>query len=544
MARKPVAGGDADVLDDPPTIPAQKHHKISVTRLQIGMFVAELDRPWLDTPFLLQGFLVDSKAELDTLRKYCRFVYVDLELSSPDVVEAIREAEQLTAREAGTRAGDKPHVGGPPAREEKSRIKALATPRSRSRSHKPIARPPLKVHSSTRDRFRELVRASGGPDAVEPGLFGRWFTRLAQLLGLRKAPTRASMKAARTALQNEVLAALPPSASLASYEEQREIAAELPRAKSTFDRSENILERVVHDVKKGALPELATVQAAVGDMVDSMVDNADALMWVARLREADMNAYNHGVKVALYMIALGRHLGLPKDNLSHLGQIGMLADVGKIKLPRALLDKPGMLSPSEHSIVKEHVRLGLEALKAGSAPLPPEVEEGIAQHHERLDGTGYPKGLKGDEIGLWGRIAGIADCFAALITSRAYANALPPQEALMNMYQWAGTSFHEPLVEQFVQAVGVFPVGSLVELSTGEIAVVIAQNKVRRIEPKVLVLTWPDKRPLGEPVERDLFNQPKSGPRARIARGLAAGAYGLKLRDYYADRIAEANELV
>ena len=346
-------------------------------------------------------------------------------------------------------------------------------------------------------------------------------------------------------MQAEVAAALPPGAKLVRYAEQTSVVQELPRARRSLNEGEGILQRVIKDVKSGAIPQVEKVQEAVTDMVDSMVDNPDALMWVARLRDEDASTYNHGVRVALYMIALGRHVGFPKEQLSHLGMIGMLADVGKIKLPRALLEKPGMLKPAEYSIVKEHVRLGLEALTQ-TGPLPAEVAEGIAQHHERLDGSGYPKGLAGDDIGVYGRIAGIADCFAAMISSRPYANAQAPQDALMNMYQWAGTSFQEALVEQFVQSVGVFPVGGLIELNSGEIAVVVAQNRVKRLEPKVLLLTWPDKRPLARPVERDLFRngRDEQGRQIRIARGLPAGAYGLKLRDFYADEIAHANELL
>jgi HD-GYP domain-containing protein (c-di-GMP phosphodiesterase class II) len=321
----------------------------------------------------------------------------------------------------------------------------------------------------------------------------------------------------------------------------RTIEEELPRARSSLARGEEVLRQVGADIKSGRPPDLTVVSELVDELVESLVDNPDALMWVARLREEDITTYNHGIKVALYMVTLGRHIGLPKEELANLGAIGMLADVGKTKLPRALLEKPGMLSPSEFSLVKEHVRLGLEELeKSGS--LPPEVVLGIAQHHERLDGTGYPKGLEGDEISLYGRIAAIADCFAALITPRAYANPSAPQDALMNLFEWAGSSFHEPLVEQFVQSVGVFPVGSMVELSTGEVAVVVAHNRVRRLEPRVLKLTSIDKVPLATPIECDLLARSDSGDRhSRIIRGLPSGAFGLKLRDYYASENASAD---
>jgi len=254
------------------------------------------------------------------------------------------------------------------------------------------------------------------------------------------------------------------------------------------------------------------------------------------MREENRQPGQPGARVALYLILLGRQLGLPRPALSTLGSIGMLADVGKARLPRALLEKPGMLNPGEFSIVKEHVRLGLEAL-SGTQSLPPEVATGIAQHHERMDGSGYPKGLVAGEISLFGRMAGIADSFAALSAPRAYANPIAAQDALMNLYQWADTSFDGSLVEQFVRAIGVFPVGSMVELSSGEVAVVAAHNPSRRLEPRVLLLASADKRALRSPLEVDLMTVPRrnSDKPLRVIRGLASGAYGLLLRDYYAD---------
>jgi HD-GYP domain-containing protein (c-di-GMP phosphodiesterase class II) len=268
-------------------------------------------------------------------------------------------------------------------------------------------------------------------------------------------------------------------------------------------------------------------------LVDSIIDNPDALMWVGRLRDTDFNAANHGVKVGLYLVGLGRHLGLPRRHLAELALIGMLADVGKVKVARSLLDKPGMLTPREFAKVKEHVRLGLNVIGTCDA-LPDGVELGIAQHHERLDGSGYPGGLKGDAISLYGRMAAIADSFAALITPRAYADASSPQDALMNLCEWAGSSFDEPLVEQFVQTVGAFPVGSLVELSTGEVAIVVTHGRGRPSGPKVLVLTWPDKNLLDRPVERTLPRLGETPPGGlRILAGLPVGAYRIQPKDYY-----------
>ncbi len=509
-----------------------KRYQIPVESLQPGMFVAELDRPWLDTPFLLQGFLIDSQIELDTLRRYCRYVYVDLELSSSALAAAIRAAELADGPPTSPAAPASTPLRFDTVLDEK-------TP-ARPRPPRPVRiRSDLKISRQTRERFRDLIRATAVaptdslPDSAWQRMLG-WL-RPGARSGTGGSAGKKRRHASATSAAEALKGQLPEGIELRRYVDRAPVEAELPRARAAFGQGERALETLVSDVRSGRVPDVQEVSGAVDGIVDSMVDNPDALMWVARLREESVQTYQHGVKVALYLVALGRHLGFPRRELASLGMIGMLADVGKTRLPHALLEKPGMLAPAEYNVVKEHVRLGLEAL-ASSVQLAPPIVEGIAQHHERLDGSGYPKGLRGEEIGIYGRMAAIADSFAALITARAYANACAPQDALMSLYEWTGTSFHEPLVEQFVQAVGIFPVGSFVELSSGEVAAVLAHNRVRRLEPRVLVLTTTDKTPLPEPFERDLLRRPKSAEasRIRIVRGLAAGAYGLKLHDYYA----------
>jgi HD-GYP domain-containing protein (c-di-GMP phosphodiesterase class II) len=534
--------------DDPVTlITASNRYQIAAADLRLGMFVAELDRPWLDTPFLLQGFVADSQVEIDTLRKYCSYVYVDLAASSPEVADAIRRAE--------VREDEDPVADTAPALDfallpEAARPDTVpvkpAAPKAAPRVYK--TRADVRISSDTRQRFRQFVHATAAPVRAQDDAAGvvrralGWFL---DRFGDAAPRRRGSGEARARSSTDSIKTWLPADIDLNPYSDLSGVEQELPRARTAFQRSEDVLMALISDVKAGKIPQVAPVAAAVDGMIESMIANPDALMWVGRLRDEDVNTHNHGVKVALYLIALGRHLGFPRSQLSYLGMIGMLADVGKIKLPRALLDKPGMLAPAEFGLIKEHVRLGLEAIADTDDKLPAAVEEGIAQHHERLDGTGYPNGLKGSEISIYGRMSAIADSFAALITPRAYANPSAPQDALMNLYEWSGSSFHEPLVEQFVQAVGVFPVGSLVELSSGEVAIVVAHNRVRRLEPRVLVLTWPDKSPLATPAERDLLaSHGNAGPgRARIIRGLPSGAYGLKMRDYYMGEIVRAHEL-
>jgi HD-GYP domain-containing protein (c-di-GMP phosphodiesterase class II) len=553
---------------------ANRRYQVAAEELRLEMFVVELDRPWLDTPFLLQGFMIDSKVELDTLVKYCDYVYVDLALSSPMVADVIRRVEiqppalepqtqplraisqavasampaRLDGRNNHGSAVEQRKPAGASARKAVSAgaasgvdaivARAAAPSEDARRRYRPRA--DVKISQQTRQRFRNFVRQTADAgNTDEPSLVERWLGPLLNLFGHEQVIDR------RKASSAIPLDLLPEGIKRIQHEQRSSMLEELPRARQAFSQGEATLAEVMVDIRSGKAPQLEAIEGAVDGMVESMLDNPDALMWIARLREEDITTYNHGVKVALYLVALGRHLGFPKQELAYLGQIGMLGDIGKTKLPRAILEKPGMLSPAEFELVKEHVALALQVLTDGPK-LPAAVTTGIAQHHERIDGSGYPKGLKGNQISIHGKMAAIADSFSALITPRPYANASAPQDALMNLYEWSGTSFHEPMVEQFVQAIGVFPVGSMIELTTGEIGVVVAHNRVRRLEPKVLILSNPDKTSLAQPLERDLFKEGKSkgSKPLRITRGLPAGAYGFKLRDYYLDEIAKQNGIV
>ena len=521
---------------------SQRRLRVATEHLRLGMFVVELDRPWSDTPFLIQGFAVDSDIELSTLRRYCRQVFVDLERSSPESADLLRALGPLalegsvidpdTGTDTGTLFGspsDVPDTGTMPS----GAPLADGGTRSRAPARTYQARSDVHISRETRRRFRQLV--SGAAPAAARGsspdsMSGRALTRLRRLFGAPGGTTAhaGTSRSLPAALREELVAALPTGERLRTWTARHGAADEMPRARQAFARAEKTLAGLLDEIRNGAPPRLDRIEVAARHLADSMIDNPDALLWVAQRREEPLQPHQQGVRVGLYMIALARRLGLPRDPMARAAMVGMLADVGKSRLPRALLEKPGMLNPAEYGIVKEHVRLGLEMLAEGGNP-GADVMLGIAQHHERLDGSGYPKGLREGEIGLFGRMAAIADSYAGLTTPRAYASPLAPQDALMNLFQWAGSSFDVGLVEQFVQAIGVFPVGSLVELSGGEIAVVREQHPGRPLEPRVRLLTWPDRRPLAVPIEADLHRSagadgglaPAPG---RIVRGLPSGS--------------------
>jgi HD-GYP domain-containing protein (c-di-GMP phosphodiesterase class II) len=512
--------------------------KIFTTDLKIGMFVADLDRPWVDTPFLLQGFLIEDEEQMRALMQHCEFVMVDRARSTGEEYQgppagSLANTGAVTARTATPPAPGKPAApSGSAAPAPRERADPEADSQVTPTSGPAPRRPRL---ATARAPSAPIGRDDAGPEsAAYPGLLGRVLSGI-KGLWQKEAQFVAPEAPKETPHEFEARAALaPPGITITTYVDQVSVEEEVPRAREVVAKSSALLEALVNDIRLGQSFEIERVQEIVDDMVESIVRNPDALMWVARLREQDISTYGHGLQVAVYLTAFGRHLGFPKSLLSVLAQIGLLLDIGKMRLPKTLLEKQGRLSGEEFDQVKEHVQHSLDIL--GETPnFAPDVIEGIGQHHERMNGSGYPKGLVGEEIGVLGRMAGIVDCFAALTNHRPYAAAVSSYEALRSITGWGGDYFHEPLVQQFVSSVGVFPVGSLIELSTGEVAIVVAHNKARRLKPRVLVVTGPDKTRLPHPAMIDLLYDPKMGDAQGvfIKRGLASGAYGLDLADYY-----------
>lgn len=535
------------------------YSKIPVSKLEIGMFVADIDRPWMDTPFLIQGFLIEDTEQLELLRRFCQEVTIDRARSSGEHQLATAKPAPKPVDATGKLIVD--HKLAPAPKVATVTRMQTAAPR-RPDSGKPAADPapakptaPHELVITTRDaEFRPTEsgrfvltpkpHAATGhapkPAAEPEGGFAR------SLMGALSRFIRGeSASAPKEKLSTDVgpvtepgktgrPAFIPPSVHLVIYEEASTVEEETAKATGAITRTADLLHRIAQDIRAGRTLALPEVEEVISDMVDSMVRNPDALMWVMRLRERDETTYGHGLYASVYLLALGRHLGFPKAQLAQLGTIGLLLDIGKIKLPRELLEKAGQLTTEEYETVKTHVQLGIELLSESDG-LDADIMTGIAQHHERENGSGYPRGLAGPNISLFGRMAAIADCFAALTNQRPYAEAVSAYDALRSLSGWGGDYFHAPIVEQFIQAVGVFPVGSLVELSTGEVAAVISHNKTRRLKPRVLIITGPDKTRSPHPATMDLLYAPTDadGQSIFIRRGLAAGAYGLDARDFY-----------
>ena len=472
-----------------------------------GLHVVELDRPWHDTPFMVEGFLVDRQDELQALRLNCQQVHVDLERSEPQSAARLREQLLGMNRTVVTERRTQPRTDGRP-------------------SH------------AARLKFRRLMRqGAGGP--VPAG--SRWLHKLQQfMLGTtspswspRSEPGDLQVHARRGLLQ--------PDAQQVEHVGEGDFKAGLDEAARTIREAFLIREACLQDAQAKtpcSLPAEALNRIAYR-MAEAVIAHPDTLMWCvhadlharhALTRATSQTASSQALRVAVALLMLGRHMGLDRRSLAELALIGLLADLGKYRIPATLLEKPGMLSPEEFQRVKAHVAHSLDLLQ-GYEGLPVAVELAIAQHHERLDGSGYPKGLRGDAISLYGRMAAIADCYTALVSPRAYAIAQSPHEAMTNLCEWSGLSFDGPLVEQFTQALSAWPSGTLAELDSGEVAVVMVPARKVGDRMQVLVLLDGDKQPLARPEPRFILGQAQAGdpqPGQTLLGSLPADAYGVR----------------
>jgi HD-GYP domain-containing protein (c-di-GMP phosphodiesterase class II) len=388
-----------------------------VEELQFGMYVAELDRPWTDTPFRFQGFVLQNAGQLETLKKYCKVVHVD-----PDKAEIV------------ARLPDQAGGGAPKSAVDISRTGKI------------------------------------------------------------------------------------------KYTEQAPVEQEFARAVDTHRASENMVHDAIVALRAGKTLDAQRVNEAMSGLTQSVLRNPDAMLLYTQLQQKGDYTHSHALDVSVYMTAFGRFLEMSREDVALLGHLGLLQDIGKLRLPNELIAKRERLSVEEFEIAKKHVAHSAEILRE-TRGVPPQLAELALLHHERHDGSGYPHKLRGKEIGLVGSIAAIIDTFDALTARRPYAEPVAPSTALSMLYKWRGTFFDPYLVEQFIRCIGIFPVGSVVELNSGESGIVIAQNLEKRLQPRVMIVRDAAGNPLKPQKLIDLSRAPKvaSGEAYRIKRTLEYG---------------------
>lgn len=403
-----------------------RYIKVPVRELRIGMYVVELDRPWLETPFLVQGFVIKSIEELEILSDTCAYVYVDTGRSRP--------------------------------------------------FHKPAPAPRAAKGAHARDQMKKS-------------------------LGVQTT----------------------------QYRDSSTFSDELTTAKRVYRDYETMVERFYEDVRRHQKIDISQIHGPANEIVESVIRNPDACMLLAKLkRKGDYN-YNHAIGCSIWAAAFGRELGLPKNVLVSVATGAMLLDVGKIQISDRLLNKIGTLTPPEQVLAKSHVIKGLRMLEESSG-VDKIAYQMVTTHHERHNGSGYPRKLQGKDIPVYGRIAGIVDAYDALISDKPYRAGIAPSEAIRIIYNVRNVDFQEELVEVFIQSLGVYPAGSIVELSSGEVGIVVSEHRHRRLRPKLLILLDGQKNWLPEKSFLDLsqVTRDRGDKPLDIVRSLNPGDHGIQ----------------
>ena len=414
--------------------------KISVQDLRPGMYVSELDRPWLETPFLFQGFEILSDEQIEEIKRYCRHVYIDTD-EGHDIQPTFRPVVSIASR---------------------------------------VEVPEDKPRQQTIDLEKVVNNFTPG----------------------HRRPPR--------------------------YHDVTSVEEEIGRAREIVTTTRETVYNIMDDVRLGRSINTTAAKKVVADMVDSVIRNPDALMCLNQLKNKDEYTALHSLRVCVLALAFGRHLDLTNEELNMLGIGALLHDVGKMKVPNDVLNKPGRLTEHEFELMKSHVPHGVAILDQTHGIAPASID--VARfHHERYGGGGYAGGMKGDRIGLFGSVGAIVDCYDAITSDRCYHIGMSAHDALKKMYSWRGKDFQPLLVEQFIQCMGIYPIGSVVEMNTGSIGVVISVNRQRRLKPKVALVLNADKTPFLPVKVIDLMYQAAESPgrEVEIRKVLPPGEHGV-----------------
>lgn len=554
--------------------------RIKINDLRMGMFVTQLDRPWEQTPFLLQGFQVLDQKDFDNLQLLVKELVIDPRRSDP--ISFLHISWDCLHEESDDGVDDKSAVvsrqridlstnqfpavnitemlqffisifslnkknltkyleGSVNTKRAKSATPYFliyATPLAelehntlKSKSNSATLR---KTSAPSTPQFTAFIQHLYPRDAIFAPLNWKEKWRLWQDKGSKKNYQIRETIICEQKPKKKRPNYIPSHIPLVTYSEQITMKSELSNARIIIEKADTLFNKINAQFQESGVLDLEKIKPTIQLLSESVIANPAALLWLLRMKTESTLVVSHALKVAVYMMTLGRHIGFNREQLVELGFIGLLLDVGKLEVPKEILQKSEKLTDEEKAIIQGHVQTSIKLLKSAEV-LNENIEQGINEHHERMNGDGYPQGLSGEDISIFGRMAAIADSFTAMTSVRPYNVARSSFDAMKELFKSTETQFHTPLVEEFVQAIGIFPIGSMIELSNGVIAIVLEHNKIRRLEPKVLMLTKSNKKVLDKPIVFDLMLQNLfvENKRISILRGLPDGAYGLSCQDFY-----------
>lgn len=413
---------------------------IPSNELLIGMYVCELDKPWEDSTFIFQGFLIENDKIRQKVIDECDYVYIDIEKQSPDL------------------------------------------PIIHTTIHSAPAKPKTKIKNSFSSKFSR--RTLSFLTSTRSKLSGKRKTnRLKDIID-----------------KNVIAETIVQPKKLKTFEQ------EIKTAQLAHKKTSQMIQDFMEEVKNKGTIDIQIAKSAVRDCMYSVLRTPDALMLTTQLKDKDRNSWHHSMNCCVYSISLARHLNLRDDEMLTLGLCGLLHDIGKTRIPQVILSKKTKLDADENEIMRSHTTLGHNIIMSLPGGLSSVIAEVAHNHHERIDGKGYPRGLAGTQISPYSRIVAIANMYDALTTDSVYENGKTHFEAIDIMLSQSRTHLDETLLKAFIQCIGVFPAGSAVEMNSGEIGIVVEINQQKKLRPKIMLLSDKNKNPQRERII-DLANQ-------------------------------------
>jgi HD-GYP domain-containing protein (c-di-GMP phosphodiesterase class II) len=401
--------------DKPRTIDIDDKVRLRACDLRPGMFICELDRPWLETPFLLQGFEVETDQDIEAVMQHCQYVYVDMQ-----------------------------------------RTKLLR---------------PMKA-----------------------GLIGQ---------------TAANRKPTRSFNQD------------------------LEAGNNTRSQASKLIKSFADEIRFGKSPDIQLAKSVVSDCISNIVRNPEAMLFLTRLRGKDEHHSLHGFNVCVYSIIIGRLLGFDNLKLENLGTCGLLHDMGKVVIPDEILNKSSKLTDEELEIIRGHTTEGRRILMSGRNIFSGTVDVAYS-HHENLDGSGYPRGFEGHQLNLNCKIVAVVDKYDGILCEKPYRPAGDHLSAVAILNKLsAGNKIDRELCSSFVSYLGIYPPGSIVELSCGEIGIVLESNLKQRLRPQILVVRDAKGASVQHFVDMAEKMTDYQGRPYRISSVHRSGEFGIDIGQYY-----------
>lgn len=406
--------------------------KILSEDIKHGMYISALDKPWVDSPFLFQGFSLKDDEEFQQIKSTCKYVYVDTK-KTPFEVKAHRDT--ITAASQNKK---QPSV----------KLRHIDT---------------ITLKNTTAEKI--------------------------------------------TFTQN------------------------LVEARKSRDKTRSYIDSMLAEARMGSIIDTHKAKELVAELANNIASGTDASMWLTQLKNRDEYTAIHSLNVCVLSLTFGRALNLSEPELNELGLGALLHDIGKMQTPLEVLNKPGKLTQDEFEIMKSHPVKGYELLKNDNN-ISFEVKNIVKSHHERLGGSGYPDNLIEKDISYFTKIVSITDVYDAITSDRVYHDGMTPHDAMQRLYEWMPNNYDQQLMQKFIRTLGIYPIGSVVELKSGHVGLVVKLNDEHRMKPVVMLIMDRDKKYYPKRKLVNLASElwEKNGSRPEIKRILDPKEFNLDIK--------------